>query len=75
MIERYRIIKNKPNDSTDYILLYPLIEGDEIYEYDDLQEAEYIVSVISNYDIYKNISLKIVKVFYIEEDMDYDSST
>lgn len=64
---RYRIIKTKPDSTAEVILLHPAVEGDKIYEYDTLEDAEIALLKIREMSIYAGIQLSIVTIIYDEE--------
>jgi hypothetical protein len=65
-MKKFRIIKKYPGSNVEYILLFPEIENDKIYEFDTLLEAQEKLEEIKNLEIYKNIILEINEVQYDE---------
>lgn len=61
---QFRIIKKKPHDDNDFILLHPLVQGDAIYEFETLDEANSKLEQIKNLEIYKDIQLLVIEVTY-----------
>ena len=63
-MNKYRIIKKLKNSITEYILLYPLMEDDEIYEYSTIEEAQEKLDEIKNLSIYNDVDLLITSIDY-----------
>jgi hypothetical protein len=60
---QYVILKN----GTD-MLLNPPVDGDQIYFFESLEQAQQKIEEIKDLDIYQNISLSILKIDYPEEE-------
>ena len=55
------IIKKVSGINSDQILIYPPREGDEIYDYSTLIEAQQKLTQIQNFPIYSDCVLEIIE--------------
>lgn len=57
----FLIVKTVSGVSGEQILIYPPREGDQIYEYPTLAEAQQKISQIQGYPIYSDCSLEAIQ--------------
>jgi hypothetical protein len=55
----YTVVKIVNNIKGEQILIYPERQGDKIYSYDNLLEAEECINNIKNYPIYSDCELTV----------------
>lgn len=60
----YQIIKKRKGQNGYQLLIHPFVDGDRIYEFKTLQEANNVLKEISSLQIYNDINLSIVKINY-----------
>jgi hypothetical protein len=64
MRTKYQIIKKRSKHFGDQIILHPNIIGDEIYEFDTIEECEIKIEEIKNWEMYLDVTLSIKDVYY-----------
>ena len=57
----YIIVKNVSGVDGQEILIYPHREGDQIYSYSTMEEAQQKLNEIQNYPIYSDCVLQIIE--------------
>lgn len=66
MRTRYQIIKKRNTFFGEQIILHPNIIGDEIFEFDTIEECETKIEEIRNWEMYLDVTLSINEVYYTE---------
>jgi hypothetical protein len=66
MRTRYQIIKKRNKHFGEQIILHPFLNGDEIYEFDTIEECETKIEEIRNWEMYSDVILSIKEVYYTD---------
>ena len=66
MKTKFQIIKKRNKFFGEQIILHPNIIGDEIYEFDTVEECETKIEEIKNWEMYLDVTLSIKQVYYNE---------
>lgn len=61
---RYQIIKKRNRYFGEQIILHPFLNGDEIYEFDTIEECQSKIDEIQNWEMYSDVELSIKEVYY-----------
>lgn len=66
MRTKYQIRKQRINSTGQSIILHPILIGDEIYEFDTIEECELKIEEIKNMEMYSDVTLSIKEVYYTD---------
>ena len=66
MRTRYQIIKKRNKYFGEQITLHPFLNGDEIYEFDTIEECETKINEIKDWEMYSDVILSTKDVYYTD---------